>query len=71
MFGFEQVGVLFVDGVEADAEASNLYKINHLPTDAEGLAALTEYDHSRGFVSTVCFPKTLGVTGMAIAKKKI
>jgi hypothetical protein len=71
LFGFEACGVLFVDGVEGDPEAPNLYKINHLPTDAEGKANLTEYDYSRGFMSTVQFPRTLGITGHAIAKRKV
>jgi len=66
LFKFEEVGVLFVDGVEADSEAPNLYKINHLPTDEEGRAELTEYDLSRGFKGINSFPKTLGITGLAI-----
>jgi hypothetical protein len=31
LFGFEKVGILFVDGVESDPLAPNIFKINHLP----------------------------------------
>jgi hypothetical protein len=71
LFKFDEVGILFVDGVEADPNSPNLFRINHLPQDEENKANLTEYDVERGFVGTVKFPKTIGLTGQAVTRKKV
>ena len=63
LFGFEKVGILFVDGVESDPLAPNIFKINHLPQNDE---FLSEYEKSKGYSSTVNFPKNIGLTGEAI-----
>lgn len=62
LFSFEACGILFVDGVERDAnEAQNLFRINHLPEDCTN-----PYDANRGFAGIVLFPRTIGLTGEAI-----
>ena len=68
LFGFEKVGILFVDGVESDPLAPNIFKINHLPQNDE---FLSEYEKSKGYSSTVNFPKNIGLTGEAIQKNKV
>jgi hypothetical protein len=70
LFGFEKVGILFVDGVEADPNAPNIFKINHLPQPPHD-EDLTEYDRSKGYSGTVNFPKNIGITGDAIQKQKV
>jgi hypothetical protein len=71
LFKFDEVGILFVDGVESDPNSPNLFRINHLPQDEDNKANLNEYDIERGFVGTVKFPKTIGLTGQSVIKKKV
>jgi len=71
LFKFDEVGILFVDGVEDDHNSPNLFRINHLPQDEDNKRNLTEYDQERGFAGTVKFPKTIGMTGQAVVKKKV
>ena len=49
-------------------EASNLFRINHLPEEAD---MVSTYDANRGFAGIVRFPKHIGLTGEAICKRKI
>jgi len=65
LFGFERVGILFVDGVEGDPLSPNLFKINHLTKPDFGQDH-TEYEKSKGFSGIVRFPKNIGITGESI-----
>ena len=67
LFNFEDVGVLFVDGVEKEKnEAQNLFRINHLSDEFPN-----PYDANKGFSGIVLFPRTIGLTGDAIQHNKI
>lgn len=65
LFKFEKVGILFVDGVEGDPDAPNLFKITHLPEPGHD-EEISEYNKSKGFGAIVRFPKNIGLTGESI-----
>ena len=70
LFKFEKVGILFVDGVESDPDAPNLFKITHLPEPGND-EEISEYNKSKGFGAIVRFPKNIGLTGESIQKRKV